>query len=146
MNIVLLHGPNLSQLGTRDPAQYGTATLADVVAAATTEAQQGGATLTHLQSEHEGDLIARIHAAHTDGTDALIINAGAWTHTSVALRDALEILTIPKIELHLSNIYAREAFRAQSLLSPVCTGSICGFGIGGYPLAVRAALAVAARP
>jgi len=145
MNIVLLHGPNLSQLGTRDPAQYGVATLDDVVAAARTEAHAAGATLTHLQTEHEGELIKAIHAANTDGTDALIINAGAWTHTSVALRDALEILSIPKIELHLSNIYARETFRAQSLLAPVCTGSICGFGIDGYPLAVRAALACATR-
>ncbi|MEX2533828.1 MAG: type II 3-dehydroquinate dehydratase [Nitriliruptoraceae bacterium] len=145
MNLVLLHGPNLSQLGARDPAQYGTDTLADVVVAAETEATQNGATLTHLQTEHEGELIERIHLANTDGSAALIINAGAWTHTSVALRDALEILTIPKIELHLSNIYAREAFRAQSLLAAVCTGSICGFGIDGYPLAVRAAIACARR-
>lgn len=145
MNIVLLHGPNLSQLGVRDSAQYGTATLADVVHAAQTEASQNGAQLNHLQTEHEGELIERIHAANTDGSDALIINAGAWTHTSVALRDALEILHIPKIELHLSNIYAREAFRAQSLLAPVCTGSICGFGIDGYPLAVRAAIASVRR-
>lgn len=145
MNLVLLHGPNLSQLGTRDPAQYGTATLDDVVAAAVGEATACGATLTHLQSEHEGELLSRIHAAATDGTDALIINAGALTHTSVALRDALEILTIPKIELHLSNIYAREAFRATSLIAAVCTGSINGFGIDGYPLAVRAAIASANR-
>ena len=145
MNIVLLHGPNLSQLGTRDPGQYGTATLTDVVEAATSEASQHGASLTHLQTEHEGELIQRIHTANTDGTDALIINAGAWTHTSVALRDALEILTFPKIELHLSNIYAREAFRAHSLIAPVSTGSICGFGIDGYPLAVRAAIASASR-
>lgn len=146
MKLLLLHGPNLSQLGTRDPAQYGTATLDDVVARATAEADVHGATLTHLQTEHEGELISRIHQAATDGTDAVIINAGAWTHTSVALRDALEILTIPKIELHLSNIYARESFRATSLIAPVCTGSINGFGIDGYPLAVRAAAACVTRP
>jgi 3-dehydroquinate dehydratase II len=143
--ILLLHGPNLSQLGRRDPDVYGTATLDEVVAAARDEATAHVAELAHLQTEHEGELIERIHAAHTDGTDALVVNAGAWTHSSYALRDALEPFVGPKVELHLSNIHARESFRATSVLAPVCDGSIVGFGIDGYPLAVRAALALLAR-
>jgi 3-dehydroquinate dehydratase II len=143
--ILLLHGPNLSQLGSRDPEHYGTATLDDVVDAARQEAEAAGSELEHLQTEHEGVLIERIHAARTDGTDGVIVNAGAWTHTSVALRDALELLELPKVEVHLSNIHAREPFRATSYLAPVCDGSIVGFGIDGYPLAVRAVLALLAR-
>jgi 3-dehydroquinate dehydratase II len=143
--ILLLHGPNLSQLGTRDPEHYGTATLDDVVAAARREAEADGSELEHLQTEHEGVLLERIHAARTDGTDGVIINAGAWTHTSVAVRDALELLELPKVEVHLSNIHARETFRAHSYLAPVCDGSIVGLGIDGYPLAVRAVLALLAR-
>ncbi len=143
--LLLLHGPNLSQLGARDPAQYGHATLDDVVAAARAEAVDHGVALEHLQTEHEGVLLERIHSARTDGTDAVLINAGAWTHSSYALRDALELLSCPRIELHLSNIHAREAFRATSVLAPVCDGSIVGFGIDGYPLAVRAAVALLDR-
>lgn len=143
--ILLLHGPNLSQLGTRDPAQYGTASLDEVVAAARAEAEAAGAELEHLQTEHEGVLLERLHAARTDGTAAVLINAGAWTHTSYALHDALELLEIPKVELHLSNIHAREAFRSTSVVAPVVDGSIIGFGIDGYPLAVRAALSLLAR-
>ena len=143
--LLLLHGPNLSQLGSRDPARYGHATLEDVVAAARGEAQTQDARLEHLQTEHEGVLLERIHAARSDGTDAVLVNAGAWTHSSYALRDALELLTCPKVELHLSNIHAREAFRATSVLAPVCDGSIVGFGVDGYPLAVRAAIALLDR-
>ena len=143
--ILLLHGPNLSQLGTRDPEQYGTATLGEVVAAARAEAEAAGAQLEHLQTEHEGVLLERLHAARTDGTAAVIINAGAWTHTSYALHDALELLDVPKVELHLSNVHAREAFRSTSVIAPVSDGSIVGFGIDGYPLAVRAALSLLAR-
>jgi 3-dehydroquinate dehydratase II len=144
-HILLLHGPNLSQLGSRDPAQYGTATLDDVVEAARLQAEAGAATLEHLQTEHEGELVSRLHLARTDGTDAVIINAGAWTHYSYALRDALELVTVPKVELHLSNVHARESFRATSVLSAVCDGVIAGFGIDGYPLAVRAAIALVDR-
>ena len=143
--ILLAHGPNLSQLGTRDPAHYGTASLADVVSAARTEAELAGAELVDVQTEHEGVLLERLHAARTDGTGAIVINAGAWTHTSYALRDALELLAIPKVELHLSNIHARESFRATSVLAAVCDGQIAGFGIHGYPLAVQAALALVAE-
>jgi 3-dehydroquinate dehydratase II len=140
VSILLVHGPNLSQLGTRDPRHYGTATLDEIVAVARAEAERAGATLDHFQTEHEGELVGRLHQARTDGTAALIVNAGAWTHYSLALRDALELLTIPKVELHLSNVHAREAFRATSVIAPVCDGSIAGFGPAGYPLAVRAAL------
>lgn len=143
--ILLLHGPNLSQLGSRDPAQYGTDTLDDVVAAARTEAEAAGAQLDHFQTEHEGELVARVHAARTDGTAAVVINAGAWTHYSHALRDALELITAPTVELHLSNVHAREAFRATSVIAPACDGSIAGFGTDGYPLAVRAVLGLLER-
>jgi len=145
VRILLLHGPNLSQLGTRDPAHYGTATLDDVVDAARREADRADASLDHLQTDHEGEALTRLHAARTDGTGAVVINAGAWTHTSYALHDALELLDVPKVELHLSNIHAREAFRRTSVLAPVCDGSIAGFGIDGYPLAIRAAVALHAR-
>jgi 3-dehydroquinate dehydratase II len=145
IRILLLHGPNLSQLGTRDPAHYGSASLDDVVAAARHQAEDAGATLDHEQHEDEGALVRRLHAARGDGTGAVIINAGALTHYSYALRDALEMLDVPKVELHLSNIHAREPFRRTSVLAPVCDGTIAGFGIHGYPLAVRAALALTER-
>lgn len=145
MTIVLLHGPNLSQLGTRDPRHYGTATLEDVVAAARAAAEAAGSALEHLQTEHEGELVARLHAVRRDTTSAVVINAGAWTHYSYALRDALELVEVPKVELHLSNIHAREGFRRTSVIAEVCDGSIAGFGIDGYPLAVQAALAMVAR-
>ncbi len=145
VRILLLHGPNLSQLGTRDPAHYGTATLDDVVRAARQEALDVGASVEHLQTELEGELVTRLHAARTDGTDAVIVNAGAWTHYSYAIRDALELLEVPKVELHLSHVHAREPFRATSVIAAVCDGSIAGFGIDGYPLAVRATLALLTR-
>jgi 3-dehydroquinate dehydratase II len=145
IRILLLHGPNLSQLGSRDPAIYGTATLADVVAAARAEAIGSDAELVAEQHEGEGELIRRVHAARSDGTDAVVINAGALTHYSYALRDALELLEVPVVELHLSNIHAREEFRHTSVTAAVADGSIAGFGIHGYPLAVRAALALLGR-
>jgi 3-dehydroquinate dehydratase II len=145
LTILLLHGPNLSQLGTRDPAHYGTATLDDVVAAARSEAASLGATLHDEQHEDEASLVRRLHAAREDGTDAVVLNAGALTHTSLALRDALELLDLRQVEVHLSNVHARERIRHTSLLAPACTGSVVGFGIDGYPLAVRAAVAVARR-
>ena len=143
MRILLVHGPNLSQLGTRDPEQYGTATLDDVVEAARAEASSAGAELDHLQTEHEGELVTRLHTARGDGTGGVVVNAGAWTHYSYALRDALELIHVPKVELHLSNVHARETFRATSVIAPVCDGSIAGLGLAGYPLAVRAVLALA---
>lgn len=145
MRILLLHGPNLSQLGHRDPAHYGALDLDGLVALTRSAAAELGAELDHLQSEHEGDLVARLHAARTDGTGAVLINAGALTHYSHALRDALELLAVPRIEVHLSNVHAREPFRRVSVLAPACDGSIAGFGPDGYALAVRAAVALAAR-
>lgn len=144
--LLLLHGPNLSQLGARDPDQYGTATLADLEDLAAATAAELGATLVADQYEAEGALIERIHAARTDGTAAVIVNAGALTHYSHALRDALEMLDIPKIELHLSNVHAREDFRARSVIAPVVDGIIAGLGASGYPLAVRAAVDLVRNP
>lgn len=145
MQLLLIHGPNHSQLGSRDPAQYGTATLQDVVDAAREEAAAHGGSLEDLQSEHEGVVIERLHKARVDGTDGIIINAGAWTHYAYALHDALEMITKPCIEVHLSNLQAREPFRHRSVIAPVCDGVIAGFGIDGYPLAVRAAVALHQR-
>ena len=144
MRILLLHGPNLSQLGQRDPAVYGTATPADVVAAARDELGDAGAVDT-FGSESEGELVARLHAARTDGTDAVIANPGALTHYSYALRDALELLEVPKVEVHLSQTHAREAFRRHSVVSPVVDVTITGAGVLGYRLAVRAAAALVAE-
>jgi 3-dehydroquinate dehydratase II len=143
--ILLLHGPNLSQLGTRDPEHYGTDTLEDLVAVSRAEAEAAGAEVVHLQTEHEGELVERLHAARTDGTAAVVINAGAWTHYSYAIRDALELLEVPKVEVHLSNVHGRETFRRASVIAPVCDGSIAGFGTAGYPLAIRAAMALLER-
>ena len=140
VKLLLLHGPNLSQLGTRDPEHYGTATLDDVVAIAREVAEEAGAELVHEQHEGEGELVRRLHAARDDGTTAVVINAGAYTHYSYAIRDALELLEVPKVELHLSNIHARERFRRTSVIASVCDGSIAGFGANGYRHAVRAAI------
>lgn len=136
--LLLLHGPNLSQLGARDPATYGTATLDDVVRVATAAAEPAGHEVDAVASEHEGDLVARLHAARTDGTDAVVVNAGALTHTSHALADALAILDLPKVEVHLTNIHGREVFRRTSVIARVVDGTIAGFGVNGYALAVGA--------
>lgn len=140
--VLLLHGPNLSQLGTRDPAHYGTHTLDEVVAVARDTAAAVGLELHHEQHDAEHALVARLHAARRDATAAVIVNAGALTHYSHALRDALELLDVPKIEVHLSNIHARERFRRTSVIAPSCDGSIAGFGAVGYDLAVRAIAAL----
>ncbi len=142
---MLLHGPNLSQLGSRDPAHYGSADLAAVVAVARETATELGHDLDDEQHEAEADLVRRVHAARTDGTQALVVNAGALTHYSYALRDALDVLDLPKVEVHLSNVHAREPFRRTSVIAAACDGSIAGFGIDGYPLAVRAADALLRR-
>lgn len=139
--ILLVNGPNLSQLGTRDPAVYGTATLDEVVAGA----REVTADLDVFTSESEGELIGRLHAARGDGTAALVINPGALTHYSYALRDALEMLDIPKVEVHLSQTAAREEFRRISVISPVVDVTITGAGAFGYRLAVQAALHLVER-
>ena len=143
--ILLVHGPNLSQLGSRDPGTYGTATLADVEAAARDELGERGE-VDAFQSEAEGELLTRLHAARGDGTDAVVINPGALTHYSYALRDALELLDVPKVEVHLSQTAAREAFRHVSVVSPVVDATITGVGLHGYRLAVQAAIALAGQP
>ncbi|MCG8546609.1 MAG: type II 3-dehydroquinate dehydratase [Alphaproteobacteria bacterium] len=135
--VLILNGPNLNMLGVREPDVYGSETLADIEAACRKRAKALKQTLTFRQSNDEGELVTWIQEAR-DSQDAVIINAGAFTHTSVALLDALTILDIPVIELHLSNIYAREAFRHHSYISPAAAGVICGFGADGYGLALEA--------
>ncbi|MFN2556001.1 MAG: type II 3-dehydroquinate dehydratase [Nitriliruptorales bacterium] len=142
MKILLVHGPNLDQLGHRDPALYGRLDLGGLLELAAEEARASGAELDHVQHSTEGDLVTRLHAARQDGTDAVIINPGALTHYSYALRDSLETLTIPKVEVHLSNVHGRERFRQRSVIAAVCDGSIAGFGPAGYRLAVQAAVAL----
>lgn len=137
--ILLLNGPNLNLLGTREPEKYGTLTLADIVTTLTGDAAQYGVTLSHLQSNAEHELIDRIHAARGN-TDFILINPAAFTHTSVALRDALLAVSIPFIEIHLSNVHAREPFRHHSYLSDIATGVICGLGAEGYRYALQAAV------
>jgi 3-dehydroquinate dehydratase II len=139
-HLLLLNGPNLNLLGTREPEVYGKETLADVEQAAMAQASAAGATLTCFQSNHEGFLIDRIHAARNEGVDAIIINPGGLTHTSVALRDALAGVAIPFIEVHISNVHKREPFRHHSYLSSIAVGTVCGLGTEGYRFAIDFAL------
>jgi 3-dehydroquinate dehydratase-2 len=137
--LLVLHGPNLNLLGFREPAVYGSTTLAEVDALLAAEAQRLGIELEILQSNAEHVLIERIHAARSDGTGFIVINPGAFTHTSIALRDALVGVALPFIEVHVSNVHAREPFRRHSVLSDVALGVVCGLGPAGYVLALRAA-------
>ncbi len=139
-SILLLNGPNLNLLGTREPAVYGHTTLADIERAARAQAGAAGVALDAFQSNGEVALIERIHAAKAAGTSFIVINPGGLTHTSVALRDALAAVAIPFIEVHLSNVHARESFRHHSYLSGLAVGVIAGFGPQGYTLALQAAL------
>jgi 3-dehydroquinate dehydratase-2 len=141
MNVLVLHGPNLNLLGTREPALYGSVTLPDIDRELTQIAKEAGSTLQSLQSNHEGVLIDRVHAASTDGTEFIVINPGGFTHTSVALRDAFAAVAIPFVEVHLSNIHRREPFRHHSYFSDLADGVICGLGAQGYALALKFALA-----
>ena len=141
MNVLVLHGPNLNLLGTREPAVYGSATLPDIDRELTQIATEAGSRLESLQSNHEGVLIDRVHATRTDGTDFIVINPAGFTHTSVALRDALAAVAIPFVEVHLSNIHRREPFRHHSYFSDLAEGVICGLGAQGYSLALKFALA-----
>jgi 3-dehydroquinate dehydratase-2 len=138
--LLLLNGPNLNLLGTREPAVYGASTLADIEQAAIAQATAAGASLTCFQSNHEGALIDRIHAAKAEGIEAIVINPGGLTHTSVALRDAIAGVAIPFVEVHISNIYQREEFRHHSYLSAIAIGTICGLGTEGYRFAIDFAL------
>lgn len=140
MSILVLNGPNLNLLGTREPQVYGSTTLEEISAELVALAAKAGSKLECFQSNHEGALIDRIHAARTDGTTFAIINPGAFTHTSVAIRDAFAGVALPFIEVHLSNVYKREPFRHHSYLSDIAVGVICGLGVHGYRLALDYAL------
>ena len=142
MKVLVLHGVNLDMLGRRDPGQYGTVTLPEIDAAVAALGEELGVEVECFQANLEGVLCERIHAAH--GTvDAVVINAGAWTHYSYAIRDALAILTVPIVEVHLSNIHAREPFRHHSVLVDIAQGQIAGFGAESYLLGLRAAVSAA---
>ena len=136
--ILMLHGINHNMFGKRDPRQYGTITLDEINASLSALGRELGTQVDAFQTNHEGEMCERIHQAYTDGVDAVLINAGAWTHYSYGIRDALAILTCPVIELHMSNIHAREAFRHVSVFAEIARGQICGFGVDSYLLALRA--------
>ena len=140
MKIVMLHGINHNMFGKRDPAQYGTVTLDQINASLAKLGKELGAEVAHFQSNDEGAFVDRIHQAFTDQADAVLVNAGAWTHYSYGIRDALAILTCPIVELHMSNIHAREEFRHKSVFADIVRGQICGFGADSYLLALRAAI------
>ena len=139
MKILMLHGINHNMFGKRDPKQYGTITLDEINASLGALGKELGADLEYFQTNGEGEMCERIHQGYRDDVDAVLINAGAWTHYSYALADALAILPVPVVEVHMSNVHARETFRHHSVLAPVCAGSICGFGIESYLLGLRAA-------
>jgi 3-dehydroquinate dehydratase-2 len=140
MKILVLHGINLNMFGKRDPKQYGTITLAEIDARLQALGSELGTEVTCFQTNHEGAMVERIHQAFGDGVDAVLINAGAWTHYSYGIRDALAILTCPVYEVHMSNIHAREAFRHLSVIAEIAKGQIAGFGVDSYLLALRAAV------
>jgi 3-dehydroquinate dehydratase-2 len=140
MKILVLNGVNLNMFGKRDPKQYGTITLAEIDAAVIALGHELGADVECFQTNVEGTMCERIHRAHSDGTQAVLINAGAWTHYSYAIRDALSILACPIFEVHMSNIHAREPFRHHSVIAEIAKGQIAGFGVDSYLLALRAAV------
>ena len=140
MQLLLLNGPNLNLLGSREPGLYGAATLEQIEAQLVQRAAERGARLDCFQSNHEGALVDRIHQAR-GSVAGILINAGAYTHTSIAIRDALLAVAIPYVELHLSNVHARESFRHHSYLADRALGVICGFGAGSYGLALEGLLA-----
>ncbi len=141
MKLLMLHGINHNMFGKRDPAQYGTVTLDEINASLVALGAELGVTVQAYQTNHEGEMCERIQQGYTDGVGAVLINAGAWTHYSYGIRDALAILTCPIVELHMSNIHAREPFRHVSVFAEIVRGQICGFGVDSYLLALRAAVA-----
>jgi 3-dehydroquinate dehydratase-2 len=144
MKVLVLHGVNLNMFGKRDPKQYGTITLDEINRRLGELGKELGAEVTTFQTNSEGEMCERIHAAFTAGVDAVLINAGAWTHYSYGIRDALAILTAPIIEVHMSNIHAREPFRHVSVIAPIAKGQIAGFGVDSYLLGLRAGVSAAA--
>jgi 3-dehydroquinate dehydratase II len=136
MDVLVINGPNLNTLGTREPEIYGATTLADIEAGLVTQGQSAGLSVATFQSNHEGEIIDRLHAAREDGTRFIIINPGAFTHTSVAIRDAFAAVAIPFAEVHISNVHAREEFRKHSYLSDLAVGVLTGFGPDGYTMAM----------
>ncbi|MDP4093538.1 MAG: type II 3-dehydroquinate dehydratase [Bacillota bacterium] len=139
--ILVINGPNLNLLGTREKGIYGTETLQDIAQKVIAEAERLNVDVDFIQSNHEGEIIDKIHDARGK-FDVIIINPGAYTHYSIAILDAIKAVEIPAIELHLSNIHAREEFRSKSVIAPACVGQICGFGGHGYILALNAAAAL----
>jgi 3-dehydroquinate dehydratase-2 len=145
MKVLMLHGVNHNMFGQRDPKQYGTITLVQIDEQLRTLGRELGAEVESFQTNHEGAMCERIHQAFKEGKDAVLINAGAWTHYSYAIRDAIAILTCPVIEVHMSNIHAREPFRHVSVFGDIVTGQICGLGVDSYLMALRAAVSAAKR-
>jgi len=141
MRILFLNGPNLNLLGQREPTVYGSLTLAEIEALVRERARERGVAVEFRQSNNEGELVTWIQTAKPE-FDAIVLNAAAYTHTSVALRDAISAVSIPTVEIHLSNIHAREKFRNESIIAPVCSGQICGFGGFSYVLGLEAAVNV----
>ncbi|GHC84423.1 3-dehydroquinate dehydratase [Pseudorhodoferax aquiterrae] len=146
MKFLMLHGINHNMFGKRDPRQYGTVTLDQINAALCDLGRELGVEVQHFQTNHEGAMCERIHQAYFDGVDGVMINAGAWTHYSYGIRDALAILNCPIVELHMSNIHAREAFRHRSVFAEIVQGQIAGFGVDSYLLALRTAVGHAQIP
>jgi 3-dehydroquinate dehydratase-2 len=141
MKVLTLHGINLNMFGKRDPAQYGTATLDDINQGLQTLGKELGAEVECYQTNFEGAMVEKIHQAFVDNVAAVVINAGAWTHYSYGIRDALAILKCPIVEVHMSNIHAREAFRHHSVLAEIAQGQVAGFGVDSYLLGLRTAIA-----
>src|SRR6266508_3060456 len=141
--ILMLHGVNHNMFGKRDPIQYGTITLAEIDEKMKMLGKDLGVDVVSSQTNHEGAMWERVNQAFAENMDAVVINAGAWTHYSYALRDALAILTAPVVEIHMSNIHAREEFRHHSVFAPIVKGQICGFGLNSYLLGLRAAVSAA---
>jgi 3-dehydroquinate dehydratase II len=138
--ILVLHGVNLNMFGKRDPTQYGTNTLDEINQQLEKLAKELGCALETFHTNHEGEMCEKVHQAHLEKVDAVVINAGAWTHYSYGIRDALAILKVPVIEVHMSNIHAREEFRHLSVIAPIARGQIAGFGVNSYLLGLRAAV------
>ena len=146
MKILMLHGINHNMFGKRDPAQYGTITLAEIDAKLQALGRELGVEVASFQTNSEAAMCERIHQGFAERVDAVLINAGAWTHYSYGIRDALAILTVPVVELHMSNIHAREEFRHHSVFAGIVKGQICGFGVESYLLGLRAAVSAIKSP